>query len=551
MGIWLYFLIPALPMALAPALFLPRIGPKLLSVAPWVPALALLLLPFYGEVYELPWLLLGARLGIDAYGLPLMVLALTAWTLAGWHARRTLPEARQPAFFFFWLLTWCGNCCVFLTLDAASFYAAYALMTFSAYGLVVHLGRPEDFRAGRVYLTMAVLGEALLISGLLLLAAEVGNAPLDLAPQLVAESAQGAWIAALMLAGFGVKMGLIGLHMWLPLAHPQAPVPASAVLSGVILKAGLMGWLRFLPLGSEAFAWLGMVLLAAGLSTAFYGAALGLAQQKVKALLAYSSVSQMGLVACLVALALLVPGQASLFAVLAVTFALHHGLAKSCLFLGVDLAEHQPTLARWLLWLPAAALAGLPLTSGALAKLAWKTALPEGWQLLEFWLTLSSLATTLLLLRFLALSGVFARSASAPAAGTITGRWPWPWLVLLLMVLVLPWLFAWQYLHPFVGVALTPAYQLDLLLPVGIAGLLAVAAALLAQRGRLVAPSIAPGDLINLLPSMPAWRLPGLPIPALPDWQAPLQVLQRHWQRLTPALVLAGLWLLLVFAGVV
>jgi formate hydrogenlyase subunit 3/multisubunit Na+/H+ antiporter MnhD subunit len=257
MGIWLYLLIPALPMLMAPALFLPGLGRRLLPLAPWVPTLTLLLLPYQGAVFELPWLLLGARLGMDAYGLPLMLLAITAWTLAGWHARRTLPAERQPAFFLFWLLTWCGNSCVFLTLDAASFYAAYALMTFSAYGLVVHLGRPEDFRAGRVYLTMAVLGEALLIGGLLLLAAEVGNAPLELAPQLVADALRGPWIAALMLAGFGVKMGLVGLHMWLPLAHPQAPVPASAVLSGVIIKAGLMGWLRFLPLGSEAYAWLG------------------------------------------------------------------------------------------------------------------------------------------------------------------------------------------------------------------------------------------------------------------------------------------------------
>jgi len=52
----------------------------------------------------------------------------------------------------------------------------------------------------------------------------------------------------LLLAGFGIKAGALSLHFWLPLAHPAAPVPASAVLSGAMLKAGLLGWIRFLPL---------------------------------------------------------------------------------------------------------------------------------------------------------------------------------------------------------------------------------------------------------------------------------------------------------------
>jgi formate hydrogenlyase subunit 3/multisubunit Na+/H+ antiporter MnhD subunit len=51
----------------------------------------------------------------------------------------------------------------------------------------------------------------------------------------------------LLLAGFAVKLGILPLHLWLPLAHPVAPVPASAILSGVIVKAGLIGWLRFVP----------------------------------------------------------------------------------------------------------------------------------------------------------------------------------------------------------------------------------------------------------------------------------------------------------------
>ena len=55
----------------------------------------------------------------------------------------------------------------------------------------------------------------------------------------------------LILLGFGIKAGALPLHVWLPLAHPVAPVPASAVLSGVMIKAGLLGWLRFLPVNLD------------------------------------------------------------------------------------------------------------------------------------------------------------------------------------------------------------------------------------------------------------------------------------------------------------
>ena len=89
-------------------------------------------------------------------------------------------------------------------------------------------------------------------------------------------------------------MGLVPLHVWLPLAHPAAPMPASAVLSGAIIKAGVIGLIRFLPFDGALPDW-GAVLTAVGLLTAFYGVAVGITQANPKTVLAYSSVSQMGL----------------------------------------------------------------------------------------------------------------------------------------------------------------------------------------------------------------------------------------------------------------
>jgi hypothetical protein len=99
-------------------------------------------------------------------------------------------------------------------------------------------------------------------------------------------------------AGYGFRYqsrcGL--LHVWLPLAHTVAPTPASAVLSGSMIKAGLLGWIRFLPPGGGGDPAWGAVFIAAGITAAFYGVAIGLGQKHPKTVLAYSSISQMGLI---------------------------------------------------------------------------------------------------------------------------------------------------------------------------------------------------------------------------------------------------------------
>ncbi|WP_406672767.1 complex I subunit 5 family protein [Natronospira sp.] len=504
----LAFCLPVLPLLVAAGLFLASTRSLALRTAPWLPLLALPLVLLHDQLVELPWLLLGARVGVDNTALPLLLLAIAAWTVAGLHASDTIEREQQPRFYLFWLLTWTGNLCVFITLDAASFYAAYAMMSVSAYGLVIFFGRMADYRAGRVYLVMALLGEAMILSGLILLAGQLGNAPLDALAAEYAGLNHGTLISWLFLAGFAVKMGLIPLHMWLPLAHPQAPVPASAVLSGVILKAGLIGWLRFLPLGSEGIdlETAGLMLLAAGLFTGLVAALIGMSQHKAKVILAYSSISQMGLVASLVGMALYSPENAPLLISIAVLFALHHGLSKTLLFLGVDHAGH-----RWigkLLWLPSLSLAGAPLLSGALAKILMKSEIPESLTWLEPILLISSLLTTLLLMRFL--------HQLAGQHQTADNQWSRPvvaWMILLLLSLGLPWIIAITDNAMESGIAVKPGYLLETGLPVLLGLFLAALTWRYWPANRH--PRIPAGDLIELfrLPTLrqPSWSLPGRP----------------------------------------
>ncbi|WP_157268180.1 complex I subunit 5 family protein [Azohydromonas aeria] len=396
-------------------------------------ALAPVLWP--GEVLDAPWLLLGLRLAADELARTLLLLIGIAWSAAAWYAGQQVGE-RFRAFALYWLATLAGIVLAALAADLATFYTGYVVMTLASYGLVVHGREPAALRAGRIYLVLALLGEALLLSGLLWIGSRLGNAALATLPQAL-QGRDAAVAAVLLLGGFGVKIGVVPLHVWLPVAHPVAPVPASAILSGVLVKAGLLGALRLVP--AEPFAAPGPVaaLMALGLFTAFYGVAVGLAQPKLKTVLAYSTVSQMGLLFTAMA-ATLAPGAARGGALITL-LVLHHGLNKAALFLAAGSAPGATRVRLALLALPALALVGLPLTSGALAKDALKSALgatPLG-DAAVLWLALSSLATALLMLR------VFHLARAAPAdAGRPALHSAWPLLVL--AGVVLPWWLAWR-----------------------------------------------------------------------------------------------------------
>jgi len=381
-----------------------------------------------------------------------------------------------------------------------SFYLFFTLMTFSAYGLIVHDGSAEARRAGRVYLVLAVLGELLLLTAVWLLASGLGNLGWRQLDSALAAHPQRDWIMGLVLVGFGIKVGVAPLHVWLPLAHSYAPTPASAVLSGIMIKAGVLGWMRFLPLGAMALPDWGQVIVAVGLFSAFYGVLCGLPQARAKTVLAYSSVSQMGLITALLGIALAAPQHGLFLAATLSLFALHHGLAKGALFLGVGIAAQGARWAGWLLLLPALALAGAPLSSGYLAKLLLKDAIPLAPGLWPEWLplllALSSGATTLLMARFLYL--VWPAEQRRPIS-----VWLWlPWLGLLATSLVLPWLWALQELPDSTAPALQPKLLLSSAVPLLAALPLAALAWIGGRRWAWRLPALPEGDLLALVTAL-------------------------------------------------
>lgn len=478
----------ALPLALAATLGKPwarRRALDLLALAPLPGLVAALFVPD-GSAALSP-APMRIVLALDPAGAALLAGASALWLLAGIYARTYLAnDSRAARFAFWWLLTEAGSLGCFLVADVASFYLTFSLASLSAYWLVAHDRTPRATRAAFIYMALAVFGEAVLLLAFVMMSVGSDGNPLiaDVARGLAASPHAGA-IIALLVVGFGLKMGLVPLHVWMPLAHPVAPMPASAVLSGIIVKAGVIGLLRFLPLGQDLSA-AGMALTMIGLATAFYAVAVGVTQTHPKTVLAYSTISQMGFVATIVG-AGLAAGSPSV-ASIAAFYALHHLLVKGALFLGVGIATTSRSRTLVLLVMAALglALAGLPLTSGALAKYAAKDVMGDG--AVKLFASLAATGSTLLMLHFVRVLARQPADHDPAPLGLVL-----PWAVAAIASLVAPWV-----VMPMTGMSplatLAPAALWASIWPMLVGA--ALFAALLRFGARL--PTVPEGDIVVL-----------------------------------------------------
>jgi formate hydrogenlyase subunit 3/multisubunit Na+/H+ antiporter MnhD subunit len=465
--------------------------PALLVLAP-LPGLAAAVLAMAGTSLAFDQPQLGISLALDGPGAILLGVAALLWSAAGVYAFTDLRgKANSARFAVCWLLTLTGSLGVFIAADLLGFYLFFALVSLPAYGLIVH--DDDDTaaqRAGGVYMAFTVLGEAFLLMGFVALAVGEPNGSVQIR-DVVAALPQSPWHDAALgftVAGFALKIGTVPAHGWMPLTYTAAPIPAASVLSGAAVKAGVIGLIRFLPLDT-AMPGAGETLVALGFFSAFYGVAVGITQANPKTVLAYSSISQMGVIAAVLGMGLAAgdPGVALDTAFYAAT----HVLAKGALFLavGVVAVTHARRLRPTLLLAAVIALGlgGLPLTGGALAKLAVKTPLGDG--LVGLLANLSAVGTTLLMLHFLQCLARSAPPSERPAAPSGLAV---PWQVLAVASVAVPWL-----LYPFadgdLADALTPGALLEGLWPV----LVGAALALVLRRWGHRLPQLPAGDIVG------------------------------------------------------
>ncbi len=279
---------------------------------------------------------------------------------------------------------------VLLADDAYAFMVAWETMALSSYFLVITQHRiPEIRAAGFLYLLIAHLGAIgiLLSFGVM----QGGSWQFTFDAMRAAHLSPG-WASVafgLALAGFGAKAGIVPLHVWLPEAHPAAPSPVSALMSGVMLKTAVYGLLRVsFDLLGELQWWWGLLALAVGLASAFYGVIFAAVQTDMKRLLAWSSIENLGLIYAGVGLTIVFRGVgmgplAALALIATLYHCLNHACMKSLLFLGTGSVLHatgERNLGRlgglihrmpWVAWLTLVgvlAIAGLPPLNGFVSE---------------------------------------------------------------------------------------------------------------------------------------------------------------------------------------
>jgi hydrogenase-4 component B len=231
---------------------------------------------------------------------------------------------------------------VFTAANVLFFLIAWELMALAAYLLVVHDHESaEARRGGLLYLLMSRGGTAMLLIGFLMIASSSGS--------MEFRAMHGAGPAAFLLLffGFGVKAGIIPLHIWLPAAHPVAPSNVSALMSGIVIKAGIYGMARvFFDFYRDLPVWAGMLVLVIGVVSALLGVLYALMEHDLKRLLAYHSIENIGIILMGFGAALLFrafghPQLAAMALVAGLFHTLNHGIFKCLLFLGAGAVVHE------------------------------------------------------------------------------------------------------------------------------------------------------------------------------------------------------------------
>lgn len=295
---------------------------------------------------------LGIALRADGLAIVMMLAVVAVIMGIAVYARSsfaTPPGVRETrAALVFWTLLlaiWGSLNLVFVSGDLFTLYVALELLTFAAVPLVSLDGRAETLRAALRYLLFALFGSVLYLLGAVLLYGAYGT--LDIALLAARIHAEPAVLvaAALMTTGLLAKTALFPLHLWLPPAHAGAPAAASAILSGLVIKGSwfliIRLWFDVLP----GIVTLPSAQLLAGLGAGaiLLGNVVALRQQRLKLLVAYSTVAQIGYLFLMFPLAFDAAGSVlERGAVLnaGMLQAISHALAKSAMFMAAGIFYH-------------------------------------------------------------------------------------------------------------------------------------------------------------------------------------------------------------------
>ncbi|CAG1008804.1 NADH-quinone oxidoreductase subunit L [Phycisphaerales bacterium] len=231
--------------------------------------------------------------------------------------------------------------------DGVLFLLSWEGMALSAYFLVTTDDRdPEARAAGWVYFVATHVGTLALFAFFAVLYEATGSLGLDALPAGSATLGVTTTLFLLGLVGFGLKAGIMPLHVWLPGAHAAAPSHVSAVLSGVVLKTGIYGLARMTSMLPDPPVFWGGLVLTLGVISGVAGVVFAIAQHDLKRLLAYHSIENVGIIVMGLGLAMLGrsmgrPDWIALGLGGAILHVWNHSFFKSLLFFSAGSVIHQ------------------------------------------------------------------------------------------------------------------------------------------------------------------------------------------------------------------
>jgi NADH-quinone oxidoreductase subunit M len=244
------------------------------------------------------------HLGIDGISLFLVILTTFLTPLAILASWKSITKKVKP-FMICLLALETGMIGVFCALDLVLFYVFWEVMLIPMYFLIGIWGGERRLYAAVKFILYTMVGSLLMLVGILYLFHANGGTSFDLV-QITRQISMGAlqlsapaefWLFMAFLIAFAIKVPMFPFHTWLPDAHVEAPTAGSVILAGVLLKMGTYGMLRFcLPLFPTAAVSMAPALSVLAIIGIIYGALVAMVQPDLKKLVAYSSVSHMGLV---------------------------------------------------------------------------------------------------------------------------------------------------------------------------------------------------------------------------------------------------------------
>ncbi|MBN9123813.1 MAG: oxidoreductase [Nitrosospira sp. 56-18] len=253
----------------------------------------------FGEYFSInPKVGSAYALGVDGLSLPMVALATLLTSIALLVSSSITSSVK--GYHISILLTEFGMLGVFLSQDWSLFYIFWEITLIPMFFLIDRWGGKRRQTASLNFVLYTMGGSIFMLVSLIAVYQYVPeHVSLMSAMSHVSENMpkdQQIWAFLGFLIGFGVKMPIFPLHGWLPLAHVEAPSPVSILLSGILLKMGAYGLIRVVTILPEAAQTLQSMLVFLALFGMIYGGLLAWRQSDLKAMVAYSSISHMGIV---------------------------------------------------------------------------------------------------------------------------------------------------------------------------------------------------------------------------------------------------------------